>query len=54
MLFEIMPPKQNQQPSLITTPVQQNQGWEFLTKYPFAKKFLSLNSPAKMHIHAHG
>lgn len=51
MLFEIMQPKQSQQPSLI--PLQQNQGWEFLTKYPFAKKFLSPNS-AKMSIRVHG
>lgn len=54
MLFEIMQPKQNQQPRLISTPIQENHGWEFLTKYPFAKKFLSPSSPAKMSIHAHG
>lgn len=37
MLFEIIQPKQNQQPGLISTPIQQNQGWEFLNKNSVAK-----------------
>lgn len=37
MLLEIIQPKQIQQPDLISTPIPQNQGWEFLNKYSFAK-----------------
>lgn len=48
MLFEIIQSKQNQQPSLIITPIQQNQGWEFLNKNSVAKN--SHNSLEKMRL----
>lgn len=48
MLLEIIQPKQDLQPGLISTPIQQNQGWEFLNKYPFAKN--SDNSIEKMRL----